>query len=226
MIDNEQRLEEALESVELLDKSDDAMRRAFLDRARIVTLPENHFVCMEGDQCGVLPIVLSGQARVFKSSSEGREITLYRIDPGECCILTASCIIGDRAFPAFAQAESNVEAVVIQTADFRDWFGRFEPWRSYVFTMVLRRLSTVIEYVEEIAFKRLDERLASYLIEHSVAGPSIQRTHEQIAADLGSSRETVSRSLKDLEHEKIVELGRGTIRIAAEEALRRRAERG
>ena len=180
---------------------------------------------MEGDQCNFLPIVMTGQARVYKSSPEGREITLYRIDPGECCILTASCIIGDRAFPAFAQTESSVEAVVVPTSDFRDWFGRFESWRTYVFTILLRRLSTVIEYVEEIAFRRLDERLSAYLIEHSDAGLSVRRTHEQIAADLGSSREAVSRSLKDLEHEDLLRLGRGTIRIAAEKELRKRAAR-
>ena len=219
------RLDHALGLMTLLDSSDEAMRAAFMDRAQFVTLPKGHHVCMEGDQCGVLPVVISGQARVYKSSPEGREITLYRIDPGECCILTASCIIGDRAFPAFAVTETEVDAVVIPTADFRDWFGKYEPWRSYVFTMVLRRLAAVIEYVEEIAFRKLDERLAAYLLEQSNEIGTLKRTHEQIASDLGSSREAVSRSLKDLEHEGLLQLSRGTINVVSTSGLHSRAGR-
>jgi len=220
------QLERALRMMSLLDSTHEAMRASFMDRAQFVTLPKGHYVCMEGDQCSVLPIVISGRARVYKSSPEGREITLYRIDPGECCILTASCIIGDRAFPAYAVTETEVEAVVIPTADFQDWFGRYEAWRTYVFTMVLNRLAAVIEYVEEIAFRRLDERLAGYLVEQSTDNGTLKRTHEQIAADLGTSREAVSRALKDLEHEGLIQLSRGTIAVASPAGLSSRVGRG
>jgi len=218
-------LERALETMALLDHSSGALRSAFIENAQFVKLPPGHFICMEGDVCGMLPVVVSGQARVFKSNPDGREITLYRIESGECCILTASCIIGERRFPAFAVTETDVEAVVIPTAHFHDWCGRYEAWRSYIFAMVLNRLSSTIEYVEEIAFKRLDERLAAYLGDEADDSGRLRRTHEQIASDLGTSREAVSRALKDLENEGLLTLGRGTIGVSSKSGLVARARR-
>lgn len=172
---------------------------------------------MEGNACAHLPLILAGNARVYKLSDEGRPITLYRIPPGESCILTASCILSDRAFPAFAEAETDVEALVIPSALFREWFGQFDAWRTYVLDLLSRRLATMIELVEEVAFHRVDERLAAYLLD--AGAPEIVRTHEQIAADLGTSREVVSRILKDFEHHGWVALARGMIHLHDAAAL-------
>ncbi len=204
-----------------LKHADPALQEAFLAAGIPVTLPPGTFICMEGNRCAHLPLVLSGTARVYKMSPEGREITLYRIEPGEACITTASCILSRRAFPAFAVAETEVEAVVIPTATFREWMGRYETWRTYVFELLATRLATVMEVVEEVAFHRMDTRLAAYLLE--ACTDVLARTHEAVAVDLGTSREVVSRLLKEFERAGWVSLARGAIRIVDADALRRHA---
>ena len=184
----------------------------FRSWATRVMLSRGAFICMEGDHCGVIPLLLSGTARVYKTSESGREITLYRIDPGESCILTASCILSDIPFPAFAVAESDVEALVIPSGTFNAWVGRSTHWRDFVFRLLSKRLSSVIEIVEEVAFQQLDARLAAYLLER-VEGGRVVTTHEKIAADLGSSREVISRILKEFEREECVLLRRGVVEI-------------
>lgn len=205
-----------------LRDADPALREALRDAGQTVTLPAGQHVCMEGNRCHHLPLVLAGTARVYKMSPEGREITLYRILPGESCITTASCIMSRRAFPAFAVAETDLTALLIPTPTFRDWMGRYEAWRSYVFELLATRLATVMEVVEEVAFRRVDERLAAYLVEAAPAGV-LPRTHEAVAVDLGSSREVVSRVLKEFERAGWVRLSRGAIRLTDPAALRRHA---
>ncbi|MGE3799643.1 MAG: Crp/Fnr family transcriptional regulator [Candidatus Kapaibacterium sp.] len=195
----------------------------FRSSATRVTLLRGAFICMEGDHCGVIPLLLNGTARVYKTSESGREITLYRIDPGESCILTASCILSDIPFPAFAVAESDVEALVIPSGTFNAWVSRSTPWRDFVFRLLSKRLSSVIEIVEEVAFQQLDARLAAYLLER-MEGGRVTTTHEKIAADLGSSREVISRILKEFEREGSIALGRGVVEISDSDMLRRQKD--
>lgn len=196
-----------------------ALHEAIATQAVATTLPAGAFVCMEGNACAHLPLVLEGNARVYKLSDDGRPITLYRIRPGESCILTASCILSDRLFPAFAEAETDVDALVIPAPLFQDWFDQFRAWRTYVFDLLSRRLTTVIELVEEVAFHRVDERLAAYLAEAGASATRLERTHEHIAADLGTSREVVSRILKEFEHRGWVALTRGVVHLRDVAAL-------
>ena len=177
-------------------------------------------ICMEQNQCVHLPIVLNGTGRVFKTSDEGKELTLYRIEEGESCILTASCILNKIAFPATAVAQTDIEAVLVPSSDVRLWMQSFPDWQVYIFDLLSRRLASVIELVEEVAFQRMDQRLNSYLYHASESAPEIKKTHEGIASDLGTSREVISRLLKDLEHRKIVKLYRGGMNVLAREQLR------
>ena len=191
------------------------VREALAAQGHQVRLEPGQFICMEGSQCQHLALVTAGTARVYKMGESGREITLYRIDPGESCILTATCILGQEAFPAFAVTETPVEAVLIPAFVFRQWVAEYDPWRQYVFQLLSQRLSDVIAVVEEVTFRRMDARLASYLLQALDAGDTaeLHRTHEAIAADLGSSREVISRLLKDFEHADAVRLARGTVRV-------------
>jgi len=179
-----------------------ALKEALIESCSIVKLPKGSFICMEGNQCTLLPLVLSGTARIYKFSESGREITLYRLDRGQSCILTASCILAEIDFPAFAIAETDIEALAVPTVKFQLWMDEFAGWRSYVFTMLANRLSTVISVVEEIAFRDMDSRLSNYLlIQADTDLLVIPKTHETIASDLGTSREVVSRLLKGFERE-------------------------
>ena len=153
-------------------------------------------------------------ARVFKLGESGREITLYRIGKGESCILTASCIVSGTPFPAFAVCEEKIEALVINPLKVQQWTDEFSVWRNYLFGLVSSRLGDVISIVEEIAFRRVDCRLADYLLQ--AGGDNSDRiniTHQAIASDLGTSREVVSRILKDFEHQGLIAVARGQLQI-------------
>lgn len=182
---------------------------------------------MEGTVCHALAIVLKGVARVYKVAENGREITLYRLHPGDTCVLTASCLLNGKSFPAFAVTESELTALMIPQDVFIGWVNEYEEWRTYVFSLVYNRLQSVITLVEEVTFRRLDVRLADHLLgrmEEQVDA-SIKATHESIAFDLGTSREVVSRILKEFEHEGVVALERGTILVKNREGLAKHAAR-
>ena len=138
-----------------------------LAQGQSVKLLAGKFICMEGDTCDHLPILISGNARVYKIGASGREITLYHLDQGDSCIITASCIISQEVFPAFAIAETELEALIIPANTLREWVKYNVIWQEYIFGLLSQRLANVIEIVEEVAFRRLDCRIASYLINHS-----------------------------------------------------------
>lgn len=188
-------------------------------------LRDGQSICLEGDRCSHLALLVAGGARVYKVGETGREITLFRLEPGDSCILTTSCILSDRPFPAHAVSEGETEAFLIPANLFRRFIDDYPEWRRYVFELLSRRLADIIAVIEEVTFRRLDARLAQYLA-HAVEAQSrrsIAATHEHIASELGSSREVVSRLLKELEREGLVQLGRGEIRILRPDALRSRA---
>ena len=190
-----------------------AFKEAFFSRAVVTTVPAGQAICLENNQCVHLPIALSGVARVYKVSGEGKELTLYRVEAGESCILTASCILNQLAFPANAVAQTDMEAIVVPANEVHQWMHEYRDWRQYIFELIARRLGNVIELVEEVAFQRMDTRLAAYLHERSEQAEVIRKTHEGIATDLGTSREVVSRLLKELEQQGLVVLARGEVRI-------------
>lgn len=203
-----------------LTEASEGFKQEFARNVQRVKLTAGQFICMENDQCVGLPIVVAGTARVYKMSDAGRELTLYRIDRGDSCILTASCLASDRIFPAFAVAETEVDAWFISAVVFRKWIDTHPEWRNYVFELTASRLGSVIELVEEIAFSQMDVRLATHLLDESKrAGGVVQQTHERIATDLGTSREVISRLLKDLEKRGFVSLARGAVHVNDESGL-------
>ncbi|MFC1464826.1 MAG: Crp/Fnr family transcriptional regulator [Candidatus Brachytrichaceae bacterium NZ_4S206] len=198
--------------------------RDFLREASIHAIPAGTQVFAEGDECSAIAILLSGVVRVFKIGETGREITLYRFDQGESCILTANCILGNQHFPAIAVVERDAEAVVITATAFRDWVNRYQLWRDYVFDLLSRRLASVMAVVDEVAFRRMDTRIADFLARRlSPSSPNLRITHQEIAAELGTSREVVSRILEDFSAGRLIETGRGMITLLDHAGLLRRA---
>lgn len=198
---------------------------AELRRHVVVTqLPAGAFVFWEGDTCAQLAIVLSGTVRVYKVGENGREITLYRIEENESCILTASCILSHVEFPAFAVVEKEVRAALIPAPILHDWMERYDVWREYVFQLMSKRLADVIATVEEIAFRRVDSRIAELLADRAKQQAHIPITHQEIAYELGSAREVVSRILKDFEREGLIVLARGSVTVQNRPALLEKAK--
>ena len=174
----------------------------------------------EGQECSSVPFVLSGGLRVFKSAENGREVTLYRIGPGESCMLTGSCVLSGSRFPAEASVESSAVVLLVPAPRFRDWMRRHEAWQGYVFSLLSKRLAEVILTVEEIAFKRVDARLAARLA--SAGGGDVVLTQRELASEIGTAREVVSRLLKDFESEGLVSVARGSVRVIDRAGLARR----
>ena len=157
--------------------------------------------------------------RVFKLGEGGQEITLYHVGAGEACPLNVSCILSDRPVPAMACVEEDVEAIVVPAATFRAWIAEYEPMRRFVFQMFSSRLTEVMSLVEEVAFRRMDQRLARRLADLLTEEGSVEVTHADIAADLGTAREVVSRLLKEFERLGAISLSRGKILLRNESIL-------
>ncbi len=183
-----------------------------LSAGQLRLIPRDSRIYTEGDACSAIAFILSGEVRVYKIGGTGREITLYEIGPGDTCILNASCILAHTSYPANAIATSDVEVLLVPSAAFRRIVIGYEEMRDFIFTLLSQRLARVMELVEEVAFGRMDERLMEYLVEKS-ANNSLETTHQKIANDLGTSREVVSRLLKDFERKRQVRLSRNSITL-------------
>ena len=195
--------------------SSDEVINELLAVGRHQVIPAGKQIYTEGDACSAIAFVLSGDIRVYKIGQTGREITLYEIGPGETCILNASCILSGQTYPANAVSLSDAGLFLVPSAEFRRLISQHEKVRDYIFTLLSRRLTGVMELVEEVAFGHMDERLMDYLVEKS-ADNRLETTHQKIANDLGTSREVVSRLLKDLERKGRVQLSRNTVTLLDE----------
>ncbi len=176
-----------------------------------------------GTECVYLPLVLRGTLRIFKNSETGRELTLYRIEEGESCVLTATCILNGGSFPAIAVAEGETEVLLVPSRLLTRLVEQSPQWRAFVFGLYARRLEGVLALVEEVAFQHMDARLASLLLRRAEERDgTVSMTHARIASELGTSREVVTRILKDFEAGGLIVTRRGGIGILKPEDLRAR----
>jgi CRP/FNR family transcriptional regulator, anaerobic regulatory protein len=174
-------------------------------------------ILREGQVCGSVPFVLEGSIRVFKAAESGREISLYRIERGQSCILSSACGSGISSFPANVVVEKSAIAAFLPADIVRRLLAEGAAFRDYVLDQYSSRMAGVMELVEEVAFRHVDERLRQWLAERAGNPPGgsaarrVAATHQEIADQLGSSREVVSRILKDWEQRGALELSRGGI---------------
>lgn len=200
------------ESYSFLGSLNPAEEDAIRQYSMLKKLPAGQTVFLEGDTCSFFAFLLSGRVRVFKSGETGREITLYRFKKGEGCILTASCILSKTRFPAQAVVEEETETVLVPNELLREYVKGYESWREYFFNLLSERLGEVMEIIDEVVFRKMDSRIAELLLLRP-AERALDITHREIASELGTSREVVSRILKDLEKENIIQIDRGKIVI-------------
>ncbi len=197
-----------------LNVSDESLVNKILQHTSIVSLPKDTLIFDEGSTTNNLAIIISGKVRVYKLAESGREITIYRINKGESCILTISSILSNLTYPARAVVEEDVEALVVPSDVFKELVNKDESWRNFTFGLMNTRFANVITVVEEIAFRRMDERILEFLFDKfNSSGNELNITHQEIAYELGTYREVVSRILKDFEKSGMVELARNKINI-------------
>lgn len=222
MIDSEQ-FNRIILAMPILQRADASLVNELKREAQFVKIPAGQDVFVEGDRVDGIALLISGVVRVYKIGETGREITFYRFGLGQSCILTANAILSQRSFPAIATVEEDAEAVMIPADVFRDWVNRYDLWREFVFDLLSERLSTVMAIVDEVAFQRMDRRVALFLLNQAKVQNPMRITHQELAAELGSSREVISRILEDFSREGLIESGRGIIEILDFEALQPRS---
>ncbi len=209
-------------SLPIIQQADAGFGREFQQTAFFSRIPAGKDIFVEGDRVQAIALLISGVVRVYKVGATGREITLYRFGLGESCILTANAILSDQSFPANATVEKDAEAVMIPADKFRAWVSRYDLWRGFVFDLLSQRLSNVMALVDEVAFRRMDVRVASLIGTRCRVQNPTRITHQEIAAELGSSREVISRILEDFAARGLIHSSRGEVEVLDFESLESR----
>ena len=172
--------------------------------------------------CSGLFIVRSGRLRLYMLSEEGREITLYRLAPGELCMLSASCVLNSITFDVYVDAEVSTDCYRISSAAFGDVSSRYLEVKNYALETAVSRFSDVMWIMQQIVFMSMDKRLAIFLLEETQANgtDSVNMTHETIARHLGTAREVITRMLRHLAADGVIEVTRKGILITDKKKLR------
>lgn len=166
--------------------------------------------------CIGLSLILSGQIRIYKLGDDGKEITLYRLKKGDNCFNTILCALTESEESSFSEIEENATIALIPMDFFKKNLLDNPSFLKYIFKNLYNKFENVVEGLEKVTFDSIENRLINYFkdnLRENQENKIIYTTHEKIAADIGSSREVVSRSLKALEKRGLVELGRGKIKI-------------
>jgi CRP/FNR family transcriptional regulator, anaerobic regulatory protein len=194
----------------------DARDRVLQTQVQQFVVPDGTRLFEEGTPCQGFPLVLSGAVRVARGSPTGRTLELYRVTPGEMCVVSTTCLFGHAGLTAHGVSFGPTELVLLTAQGLEAWCAH-EAFRSYVFGVFAERLSDLMTLAEAIAFQKLDQRLATLLLGH---GSSLHVTHQELADQLGSVREIVSRLLSRFERAGWVRLQRERIELLDSNALR------
>lgn len=195
-----------------------------LRESKIIRVPADTVVFGPGQKPDNLMMVLSGTVRVQHLSEKGREIVLYRVKGGQSCVLTTSCLLAHEEYSASGVSETEVEAVAIPRKLFDKLLEHSSEFRQFVFHAYSRRISDLFLMVEEVAFQRMDVRVAQKLLELAAGNLEITITHQQLSAELGTAREVISRQLSEFQRRDWVRQTRGHISLLDRAALGRLAE--
>lgn len=175
-------------------------------------VPRGAALFTAGERCQGFPLLIAGEIQVVRGTPDGHEIELYRIRPGESCIVSTSCLLGEAHYPAHGLALTDVVLAAMPHEVFDTLISSHPPFRRYVFALFSERLALMMQRVEDVAFRSLTRRIAALLL--ATPDACLETTHERLAAQIGASREAVSRALKKLVDAGCVNLARGRIAIA------------
>lgn len=194
-----------------------ALAEEVATQVRRMRLPAGSRVFGERDECLGFPIIISGKVRVSRMLESGREVALYDVSDGESCVISTSCLLGNLPYGARGLCLTDVELAVLPRESFDRLVAEHRPFREEIFSVFGDRMMQLMELVEAVGFQRLDRRLAAALLGH---GRRLAVAHQDLATELGVSRESVSRLLKQFEVQGWLRLGRGEIEVLAPAALR------
>ncbi|WP_372975173.1 Crp/Fnr family transcriptional regulator [Muriicola sp.] len=168
-----------------------------------------------GDEITFMPLIFSGAIKIMSEDEQGDDLLLYFIEKGDTCAMTLSCCVKQGRSNIRAVAESDVELLMIPVSKMEDWMGKYRSWRAFILDSYHNRMQELLETVDTLAFMNMDERLLKYLRDKAMVNHDdvIHATHQEIAADLHTSRVVVSRLLKKMEREGKIDLQRSQIKV-------------
>ena len=195
-----------------LSRLEPAIKSLLVERSNVVDMPEGSVIFGPGKSPENLLLLLDGTVRVQQISDAGREVVLYRVHAGESCVLTTACLLAYEDYSAEVIAETPVRAVAIPRKVFDDLISQSEAFRNFVFSAYSKRITDLFHVIDEIAFRRMDIRLAQKLLELEKDG-IVKSTHQKMAAELGTAREVISRQLSEFQRRDWVVQTRGQIEL-------------
>lgn len=196
----------------ILDTLDNSIRKGTLEGVRAMRFPAGQILFSAGQGCQGLPLVMGGSIKVQMTGVSGHSIVLYRLEADDICTLSIGCLMTGRPYRAEAVVEEEAEALMIPRAVFDRLMDQSADFRLGIMESYGRRLDDLMLLVEEVAFRRMDRRLEEWLLGRAARGPVVI-THQELAVELGTAREVVSRLLKELERRNMVRLARGKIEV-------------
>lgn len=188
-------------------------------QGRIVTVPAGTVIFGPGKAPENLLLLLEGSVRVQQVNEGGREIVLYRVQAGESCVLTTACLLAYEDYSAEGVAETDVKAVAIPRGVFDSLVAESPVFRTFVFQAYSRRITDLFHVIDEIAFQRMDIRLAHKLVELAGGATELRTTHQALSVELGTAREVISRQLQEFQRRGWIEQSRGRIALLDRDAL-------
>jgi len=196
-----------------LSQLDGPVKDLLLKRSKIVTVPRDTMIFGPGNSPENMLFLLDGTVRVQQVSETGHEIVLYRIEAGESCVLTTACLLAYEDYSAEGIAETAVQAAAVPRAVFDELVSQSKPFRSFVFAAFSKRITDLFLMIDEVAFQRLDVRLADRLLKLSDKGDRVATTHLKLSIELGTAREVISRQLQEFQRRGWIAQARGRVDI-------------
>lgn len=190
---------------------------AALRSAKLVSFKAGAVVFEELQSCHAFPFVLAGNLRVVKRSEAGREISLYNVAPGDACVVSSACLLGRKPYNAVGLVQADCELLMMPTDDFERLLS-IRVFREFIFSLFSERVLELMLLIDEVAFRKLDQRLARLLLNR---GPAMEASHQDLADELGTVREMITRTLNGFADRQWVRLSRGSVEIIDRQALER-----
>lgn len=217
-------IEQWISKLEVYSKLTKQEQKIIADAAYIVCYEKGQLIHTPSRDCLGILIVISGVLRTYLLSEEGKKATIYRLKPGEICILAMSCVMPTITFDVEVEAEEACELLVIPTVSFRKLYEHNLLVENYILNMITRRFSYVMEGIQQLLFMTLEQRIITFLLEETKEQNQckLRITKEQLAENIGSAREAVSRVLGKLQTEGLIIVTRGKIELPNKEALEER----
>ncbi|PCI87454.1 MAG: Crp/Fnr family transcriptional regulator [Hyphomicrobiales bacterium] len=202
-----------IEQFQGLASLDASIKSLMTQKSNIISYAKNSVIFGSGKAPDHFLLLLEGTVRVQQLSEAGREIVLYRVHAGQSCVLTTACLLAYEDYAAEGIAESEVKAMALPRVVFNQLIAQSDEFRRFVFSAYSRRMTDLFAVIEDIAFQRMDIRLAQKLLELVDEDAQIKSTHQKMAAELGSAREVISRLLQEFQRRNWIAQSRGTIKL-------------